>query len=116
MITLSFVFPTNWLFGSSYNREGIWFTLWAVWPYGILLFLNNTRTGFVKKDVAILITSILVSGFSVYCITFALLSHDAQAGVIFLLMPFFQAFAAAIGGLIGLGLAERSKTLPNKPF
>ena len=86
--------------------EGIIGSLsWSCLPYGILLFFNRIESGNSKKDIALLITTIMVSGFGMFILTDALLIHiDAQGGLIFLFLPFYQVIASILGGLIGIAL------------
>ena len=82
---------------------------WACLPYGILLFFNNIWNGVSKKDLSLLITTSIVSSFAVIMLVDAFFIHpDAQSGLIFLFMPAYQSIAAILGGLIGLGLHQRS--------
>jgi len=82
---------------------------WACLPYGILLFFNNIYRGVFKKDLVLLITTAVVTGFAVLILIDSLFIHiDAQSGMIFLFLPVYQVLAAFVGGLIGLGLHQRS--------
>jgi len=90
-------------------RDWTRFFGWACLPYGILLFFNNIYRGIYKKDLTLLITTIIVSGFGAFMLIDAFFIHiDAQGGLIFLFLPVYQAIAAIFGGLIGLGLHQRS--------
>jgi len=83
---------------------------WACLPYGILLFFNNIYRGVFKKDLVLLITTIVVTIFAVLILIDSFFIHiDAQSGLVFLFLPVYQAVAACIGGLIGLGLHQRSE-------
>jgi len=83
---------------------------WACLPYGILLFFNNIYRGVFKKDLILLITTIVVTIFAVLILIDSFFIHiDAQSGLVFLFLPVYQAVAACIGGLIGLGLHQRSE-------
>ena len=81
----------------------------ACLPYGILLVFNTIKGGEIKKDIALLITTIIVSGFAIFMLVDAFFIHiDAQSGLIFLFLPMYQSIASIIGGLIGLILYVRS--------
>jgi hypothetical protein len=76
---------------------------WACLPYGILLFLNIIKAGKLKKDIVLLLTTAIVSGFGIILIIDAFFIHiDAQGGLVFLFIPIYQSIAAIAGGLIGL--------------
>ncbi len=82
---------------------------WACLPYGMLLFLNNIYRGVFRKDLALLITTTVVTGFAVLMLLNVFFIHiDIQGGLVFLFLPAYQAVIAVIGGLIGLALHQRS--------
>jgi len=85
------------------------FLAWACLPYGILLFLNIIQPGKIRKDIALLVTTAIVSGFGIILIIDAFFIHiDAQGGLVFLFIPMYQSIAAIAGGLIGLVFYVRS--------
>ena len=82
---------------------------WACLPYGILLFLNIIKPGKLKKDIVLLVTTAIVSGFGIIMIIDAFfIDIDAQGGLVFLFIPIYQSIAAIAGGLIGLVFYVRS--------
>lgn len=83
---------------------------WACLPYVIILIFNMIKRGNPRKDTAIVVTSIIVSGSAALILIDAFFIHlDAQNALIFLSLPGYQSIFSIAGGLIGLILYVRSE-------
>jgi hypothetical protein len=96
--------------GDSYFSIDWWTDMLTVFslnllPFGILLFFNLIKEDCHKKDIAILVSTIIVCGFGIVILIDAFFIHiDAQSGLIFLFLPIIQSIVAIIGGMVGIAL------------
>jgi hypothetical protein len=65
--------------------------------------------GVLKKDLTVLITTLITSGFAVFLIIDAFFFQlDALNGIIFITLPVLQLLAVLIGAIISSGLFDRA--------
>lgn len=115
LFTLSLILYAGNPFSSEWWNGVFEFFGLAFLPYVILLFFNNIYQGVFKKDLALLVTTAITSGFAAVMLIDAFFIHiDAQSGLIFLFLPVYQSIAAILGGLIGLCLHQKSLNAQQK--
>lgn len=97
-------------YSSDWWRGVIGYFGWAFLPYVILLIFNFIKNGNLKKDIAIFVTSIIVSGSAMFFLIDGFFIHiDAQNALLFVFLPGYQSIVSVAGGLIGLVLYVRSE-------
>jgi predicted permease len=77
------------------------FLAWACLPFLILAGFGRMNRESSPSLVVVLVTMLAITGASLYMLFRAFVTHpDAQSGLIFVFLPFYQIIASIIGGII----------------
>jgi len=90
-----------WEATSSLGWSVLAFAVWALSPYGALVFMAYRMTSSVSRSVVVLVASSLIASLAVISLVYAFFLHlHSTSGLVFLSLPVLQLIGCAITWMI----------------